>query len=76
MNKKNTELAQRLENGWAIVLKNGEFDKLFLSTERVQSALEILKQPNRKIIELENPLLPSDTPLNIPRYWVKPSSLP
>jgi hypothetical protein len=76
VNKKNTELAQRLEKGWAIVLKNGEFDKLFLSTERVKSALEILKEPNRKIIELENSLLPSDTPLDAPNYWVKPSSLP
>ncbi len=76
VNKKNTELAQRLEKGWAIILKNGEFDALFLSTERVKSALEILKQPNRKIIELENPLLPSGTPLNIPEYWVKPSALP
>ena len=76
VNKKNTELAQRLEKGWAIVLKNGEFDKVFLSTERVKSALEILKQPSRKIIELENPLLPSGTPLNIPEYWVKPSALP
>ena len=76
VNKKNTELAQRLEKGWAIILKNGEFDALFLSTERVKSALEVLKEPNRKIIELENPSLPSDTPLNIPGYWVKPSALP
>ena len=76
VNKKNTELAQRLEKGWAIILKNGEFDALFLSTERVKSALEVLKEPNRKIIELENPLLPSGTPLNIPEYWVKPSALP
>lgn len=76
VNKENTELAQRLEKGWAIILKNGEFDKLFLSTERVQSALDFLKDPNRKIIEFENPFLPSDTPLNISKYWVKPSSLP
>lgn len=76
VNKENTELAQRLEKGWAIILKNGEFDKLFLSTERVQSALDFLKDPNRKIIEFENPFLPSDTPFNISKYWVKPSSLP
>lgn len=76
VNKENTELAQRLEKGWAIILKNGEFDKLFLSTERVQSALDFLKDPNRKIIEFENPFLPSDTPLKISKYWVKPSSQP
>lgn len=76
VNKNNTGLAQRLEKGWAIILKNGEFDKLFLSTERVKSALDILKEPNRKVIELDNPFLPSDTPLNVSTYWVKSPSLP
>jgi hypothetical protein len=76
VNKNNTDLAQRLEKGFAILQKNGEFDKLFLSAERIKSALAILKQPNRKIIELENPLLPSDTPLNIPKYWLNLSGLP
>lgn len=76
VNKQNTELAQRLEKGTAIVLKNGEFDKLLLSTERVKSALAILKMHNRKIIELDNPLLPSDTPLDTPKYWFNLSALP
>lgn len=76
VNKKNEELAQRLEKGFAIILKNGDFDKLFLSTARVKSALAILKEPNRKVIELENPLLPRDTPFDIPQYWVKFSTAP
>ena len=76
VNKKNTELAQRLEKGWAIILKNGEFEKLFLASERVKSALAILKQPNRRVIELDNPFLPSETPLNTPKYWWNISTQP
>lgn len=76
VNKNNTELAKRLEAGFAIILNNGEFDTLFLSVARVKSALEILKQPNLNIIELDNPLLPKATPLKKLNYWVKPSSLP
>lgn len=70
VNKNNAELAQRLEKGWAIILKNGEFDKLFLNSERIKAALAILKQPNRRIIELENPTLPSDTPLSALKHWL------
>ena len=70
VSKKNTELAKRLEKGWAVIQRNGEFDKLFYNTERVKFALELLKQPGRTIIELENPLLPDDTPLQTPGYWL------
>ncbi len=76
VNKKNTELAQRLEKGFTIIQNNGEFDKLFLSAERVKSAIEILNEPQRKIIRLDNPYLPADTPLNIPKYWVKSPNAP
>lgn len=74
VNKKNTELANRLEKGWEIILQNGEFDKLFYSTERVKFAMELIKQPGRIIIELENPLLPGDTPLQAPGYWLDHSN--
>lgn len=76
VDKENTELAQRLEKGFDIIHKNGTFDKLFLNTEQVKYALKILKQPNKIVIELNNPLLPSDTPLHTPGYWLKFSTLP
>ena len=60
VNKKNTELADRLEKGWAIIQKNGEFEKFFLSAERVQLALEILKHEHI-VIELQNPFLSPET---------------
>jgi hypothetical protein len=76
VNKNNTNLARRLEQGWAIIYKNGEFDKLYFNTARVTSALAILKQHKHTVIELENSFLPADTPLNFPKYWLDISTLP
>lgn len=75
VSKKNTELATRLEKGWAIIQKNGEFDKFFLNAARVKSAIDILQKHKRTIIELENPFLPDDTLLNAPGYWFDINSL-
>lgn len=61
VNKKNTELATRLEKGWAIIQKNGEFEKFFLAAERVQAALAILNKRDRTVIELDNPFLSEES---------------
>lgn len=76
VNKDNTELAQRMEKGFAIIVKNGEFDKLFLRSERVKSSLAFLKQPKRTVIELENTFLPADTPFHNHKYWLDLFALP
>lgn len=70
VSKQNTELASRLEKGWAIIHKNGEFEKFFLSSERVKDAIAILKSHRRTVIELENPFLPQNTPLSTSAYWL------
>lgn len=70
VNKKNTELAGRIERGWAIILQNGEFEKFFNSHPRVVEAIAELKRHKRRIITLENPYLPEETPLNRPEYWM------
>lgn len=61
VNKKNTALAARLEKGWAIIQKNGEFEKFFLSTERVQAAITMLNKRDHTVIELENPFLSEES---------------
>ena len=71
VNNKNTELAERLEKGWEIILKNGEFDTFFFNDPHVKSALEELKKYNRRIIHLDNPALPDETPVD-PKYWIEP----
>lgn len=70
VNKNNDELAQRLEEGWDIILKNGEFNKFFFNHPRIQVALAELKKHKRKVIKLENPYLPVETPLNRRDYWI------
>ena len=74
VNKKNTELAERLERGWDIIIRNGEFDKFFYNTDRIIFALSFLKQPGHTIIELDNPFLPEDTPMQA-GYWLDISSI-
>ncbi|HWV13943.1 MAG TPA: hypothetical protein VN030_00840 [Cellvibrio sp.] len=70
VNKRNTELAERLEKGWEIIYKNGEFDRFFFSHPRVVEALAELKKHKRRIIRLENPYLPAETPLERTEYWL------
>ncbi|MES2674218.1 MAG: hypothetical protein V4660_08255 [Pseudomonadota bacterium] len=61
VNKANSELAERIERGWEIIIKNGEFDKFFYADAQVKSALEQLKKYDRQIIRLDNPDLLDDT---------------
>lgn len=68
VNKKNEALAKRIEQGLETLIDNGKFDEFFYSHPRVSSGLERLT--NRHIIRLENPLLPPETPLANPRYWI------
>lgn len=61
VNKQNVELAERLRKGWAIVQKNGEFEKFFTNAQRIQAAMAILQGPPRIVIELDNPFLSQET---------------
>lgn len=63
VNKSNVELARRLERGWDIILKNGEFNKFFYAHPRVKAAIDELKNHRRIVIELNNVDLPADTVL-------------
>lgn len=71
VNKSNTELAQRLERGWEIIIDNGAYDRLLFSEERVKLALQYIKRPPRFILNLQTPELPELTPVNNPRYWMQ-----
>lgn len=73
VNKNNEELAQRIEKGMEVLIDNGKFDQFFYNHPRVSSGLEKVK--SRRIIELKNPYLPTETPVNNPRYWIDLSVL-
>lgn len=69
VSKSNTLLANRIENGFKIILADGSFNELFLKFHGDFIKNADLK--NRRIIQLENPLLPKDTPLDKKEYWIQ-----
>jgi ABC-type amino acid transport substrate-binding protein len=67
VNRKNTRLAQDIRDGLERAIRDGSFDKLFQQNfgERIREAhLE-----TRTVIELRNPLLTPETPLDRPELW-------
>ncbi len=76
VNKQNRDLAGRLERGLAKLIDSGEFDRLFFSLPRVQWAMQQLRQNQHLILELANPDIPVETPLQDSRYWINPQVLP
>jgi hypothetical protein len=71
-NKNNQKLADRLERGFRIALKDGSFDRLFYGHPDIKEALERANLKDRRIFELKNPLLPKETPLNDKSLWHTP----
>ncbi|MBC3766803.1 amino acid ABC transporter substrate-binding protein [Neptunicella marina] len=67
VNKKNIVLGNILRSGLEMAVKNGEFDKLFLSVH--QSLIEKANLKERKIFNLTNPILPKETPLERKELW-------
>lgn len=57
VNKNRNQLAQDIERGLKSALKDGEFDRFFYSSDRVQRFLQQANLQQRKIIDLDNPFL-------------------
>ncbi len=72
-NAKGEALAARLEEGLRAMLADGSFDAIFWKYNR--AALQGLGLEHRRVLELANPLLPSDTPLSDSRLWLGPGQL-
>lgn len=63
----NAALAKTIETGLQLALKDGSFDLLF--QKHFASHLKKMKLSERKLIKLQNPLLPPETPLADPMLW-------
>jgi len=70
LNKNDVELAERIEAGLRIMIKDGSFDEIFEKYNRAD--LERANLSGRRVIELDNPLLPAETPLSDERLWFNP----
>lgn len=69
VNKRNATLARLLENGLEKAISNGEFDKLFYKTH--QGYIERANIDQRRFFELDNPLLPIETPVQRSELWFR-----
>lgn len=65
-----TELATAIELGLQRLRTSGAFDRLFEAHHGQDLARA--KLATRRVIELRNPLLPPQTPLNKPELWYRP----
>ena len=68
VNKKANKLAERIEKGLRLAIKDGSFDKIF---NKFQS--DYLKTANlksRTIIHLDNPIMPKETPVKEDSLWL------
>ncbi len=70
VNHSDGALAERLTLGLERALADGSFEQLFRQHPAMQDGLRLLAQP-RRVLELQNPLLPAETPLSTARYWLK-----
>lgn len=70
VSRQNRTLADRLDRGLALALSDGSFDELFRGFPAHRLVLEKLGEPGRRLLELRNPLLPAETPLDRPGLWL------
>lgn len=71
-NKQNKKLADRIERGLNIMIKDGSFDDLFKKFN--QKHIDSVDLRSRRLIKLENPLLPASVPLEKKELWYDPFS--
>jgi hypothetical protein len=69
-NKKDAALKNRIEIGLGMLRKDGAFDAIF--KKHNGAAIKRANLKGRRVIRLENPLLPPDTPTD-PSLWFDPA---
>ncbi len=75
VNKNNHKLAEKIERGLRLAIEDGSFDQYFFNDPTITSILENGNLSSRKVIKLDNPLLPPNTPVHEASLWVDPSEL-
>jgi hypothetical protein len=70
--KQNRKLADRLERGFRIALKDGSFDTLFYNHPTIKKVLKLANLKERRLFRLNNPLLSAATPLDQKELWYSP----
>lgn len=71
VNRHNQTLANLLEKGLRLAIKDGSFEALFL--KYYGDSIRKAKLRGRTVIELKNPLLSPQTPLQEQTFWYRPA---
>jgi membrane-bound lytic murein transglycosylase MltF len=71
-NNRDTALAARVETGLRAMIKDGSFDAIFRKYNGAD--IERAKLNDRRVIRINNPFLPKDTPLDDKSLWFDPTS--
>ncbi len=75
VNKERKDLADRLRQGLLRGIADGTRDKLRESVLNWSAVLRKLRVQERRVIELDSPELPNETPLNEKNYWIQLKTL-
>ena len=70
VSRKNAALAADIQTGLERALADGSFEALF--QRHFGAILKRAELDSRRVTELNNPLLPPETPLNDRRLWYRP----
>ncbi len=73
VSRRNPQLAETLRLGLERALLDGSFDRLFM--HHYGASLRLAKLSQRRILELDNPLLPAGTPLARRELWLSREDL-
>lgn len=71
VNRNNSALAEDIRKGLELMLSDGSFQQQFI--QQHGAMLQNLNLTKRYVIELKNPWLPPDTPLQRRELWFRPS---
>ena len=67
---KRPDLAANIERGLTMAIEDGSFDQMFYGNAMVKTVLQYANLRERRIFNLTNPELPSETPLDNKKLWV------
>ncbi|SHO58504.1 substrate-binding periplasmic protein [Vibrio quintilis] len=68
VNKNNQHLADRIERGLNMMIKDGSFDEIFMKYNKFY--IDAIHLPNRRVFLIDNPFLPDTVPLNRKELWL------
>lgn len=72
VNRQNTALASAIQRGLEAAVHDGSFEAIF--QRHHADMIERLKLGSRRILELQNPLLPDETPTQRRELWYSPEN--